>query len=100
MAHSQGSQFDDLLSSGGDIEGLFQQKRRLGRTHASYPFLNESVGFSSSTDSDFQDPREILEQQVLDYNRRRSLESHISLSEVSWCEQKPKESTWLVGYWN
>jgi hypothetical protein len=41
-----------------------------------------------------------LEQQVLDYNRRRSLESHISLSEVSWCEQKPKESTWLVGYWN
>ena len=83
MAHSQGSQFDDLLSSGGEIEGLFQQKRRLGSTHSSYPFLNESAGFSSSTEIDFQDPREILEQQVADYNKRRSQEYQLSLNEVS-----------------
>ena len=83
MAHSLGSQFDDLLSSGGEIEGLFQQKRRLGSMHSSYPFLNESVRFGSSTDTDFQDPRESLEQQIADYNKRKSSEYHLILNEVS-----------------
>ena len=73
MEGSKDSLLSELLSSGGEIEGLFQQKKRMGLEN--FAFMN-----SSRT---LRERGEILQEQITAYNRRKSIQYQLSLQEVS-----------------
>lgn len=73
MEESKDSLLSELLSSGGEIEGLFQQKKRKGLKN--FAFMNSSRAF--------REPGEILQEQITAYNRRKSIQCQLSLQEVS-----------------
>lgn len=73
MEESKDSLLSELLSSGGEIEGLFQQKKRKGLKN--FAFMNSSRAF--------REPGEILQEQITAYNRRKSIQYQLSLQEVS-----------------
>lgn len=70
MEESKESFFSELLSSGGEIEGLFQQKKRVGLENFTFAGAFRNLG-------------EILPEQIATYNRRKSIQYHLVLEEVS-----------------
>ena len=76
MDESKESLFSELLSSGGEIEGLFQQKKRVGLENLTF-------------DRAFRDLGEILPEQIATYNRRKSIQYQLVLQEVSGQPDKP-----------
>ena len=80
MDQSTDSGLSELLSSSGEIEGLFQQKRRLGADGGLKVFLNGSLVMG--------DPTAVLPQQVFDYNRKRLSQYQLELQEVTYLVPK------------
>jgi len=80
MEESKESFFSELLSSGGEIEGLFQQKKRVGLENFTFAGAFRNLG-------------EILPEQIATYNRRKSIQYHLVLEEVSALLHKPSICT-------
>ena len=74
-AASRESLFDELLDSGDEIERHEPRRRRMGLQH--YAFLDGSTQMLDVDDS------LVLPEQIVAYNRKRSREHHLLLSEVS-----------------
>ncbi len=73
----------ELLGSGGEIEGLFQEKRRVGMEKLA--FLNGSpAGPGPRWGLDDPD-RETLSRHVTEYNRKMSAQYNLQEEEVSFC---------------
>lgn len=77
---SNGTAFTELLGSGGEIEGLFQEKRRVGMEKLA--FLNGSPAGSGHSPQGWEQDRETLSRHITQYNRKLSVQYGLRLEEV------------------